>query len=226
MPPSASSYSYLFRDPFGISTRQRSATSRRISARAARSGPHDQGVPRVHPARQRRRPGRGRRHRGGLRRASSTAFVADFVTPLIAAIGGKPDFARLTLHDQRLARSATATSSTRSDHVPDRRRGDLLLRRQAAQRARGAAQAARPRRAARRPPRTSACSARSATCWLRATRRRARRSRPRHRRRCRSPRPCWRCCAGCGPWPRRRARARPARARASRRRGRTRSRRR
>jgi large conductance mechanosensitive channel len=25
-----------------------------------------------------------------------TAFVADFVTPLIAALGGKPDFARLT----------------------------------------------------------------------------------------------------------------------------------
>ena len=30
------------------------------------------------------------------------AFVADIVTPLIAAIGGKPDFAAPDVHDQRL----------------------------------------------------------------------------------------------------------------------------
>ena len=30
------------------------------------------------------------------------AFVADIVTPLIAAIGGKPDFAGLTVHDQQV----------------------------------------------------------------------------------------------------------------------------
>ena len=87
-----------------------------------------------------------------------TAFVADFVTPLIAAIGGKPDFARL---------SFTINDSTfRYGHflnavivVPDHRRGDLLLRRQAAQRAARRGARPRTRRSRRRPPRTSACSA-------------------------------------------------------------------
>ena len=42
-----------------------------------------------------------------------TAFVASFITPLIAAIGGKPDFSGARVHDQRLAASPTARSSTR-----------------------------------------------------------------------------------------------------------------
>ena len=40
------------------------------------------------------------------------AFVADIVTPLIAAIGGKPDFGGLTVHDQRLDVPLRRTSST------------------------------------------------------------------------------------------------------------------
>ena len=42
-----------------------------------------------------------------------TAFVSSFVTPLIAAIGGESDFSGLAFDDQRLAVSATASSSTR-----------------------------------------------------------------------------------------------------------------
>ena len=41
------------------------------------------------------------------------AFVADIVTPLIAAIGGKPDFGGLTFTINGSTSSATATSSTR-----------------------------------------------------------------------------------------------------------------
>ena len=42
-----------------------------------------------------------------------TAFVASFVTPLIAAIGGKPDFSGARVHHQRLAVHLRRRSSTR-----------------------------------------------------------------------------------------------------------------
>ena len=42
-----------------------------------------------------------------------TALVADIVTPLIAAVGGKPDFAALSASRSTAACSATGTSSTR-----------------------------------------------------------------------------------------------------------------
>ena len=43
-----------------------------------------------------------------------TAFVADILTPLIAAIFGQPSFTGPDVHHQRGARSCTARSSTRS----------------------------------------------------------------------------------------------------------------
>ena len=42
-----------------------------------------------------------------------TAFVADLITPIIAAIFGSHDFSTLLVHDQRQPLPATATSSTR-----------------------------------------------------------------------------------------------------------------
>ena len=45
--------------------------------------------------------------------AMVTAFVADLITPLIAAIFGKPDFANLTLHAATTPPSSTGRSSTR-----------------------------------------------------------------------------------------------------------------
>ena len=45
--------------------------------------------------------------------AMVTAFVADLITPLIAAIFGKPDFSSLSFTLQPLARSSTGRSSTR-----------------------------------------------------------------------------------------------------------------
>ena len=71
-----------------------------------------------------------------------TALVADIVTPLIAAIGGKPDFAGLTFTiNGSMFRYGRLPQ--RGLLVPDHRGGDLLLRRQAAERADGAAQGRR-----------------------------------------------------------------------------------
>ena len=78
------------------------------------------------------------------------AFVADLVTPLIAAIGGQPDFAALkfTINGSMFLYGAVPQ---RRALVPDHRRGDLLLRRQAAEHCwrRGA----RPRSRRRSPKR-------------------------------------------------------------------------
>ncbi len=68
------------------------------------------------------------------------AFVADLVTPLIAAIGGKPDFADLHVHDQRVDVPATAHFLNAVISFLIIARGDLLLRRQAAEHAGGATQ--------------------------------------------------------------------------------------
>ncbi len=38
---------------------------------------------------------------GAAFKAVVDAFVADIITPIIAAIGGQPDFSALKLHDQR-----------------------------------------------------------------------------------------------------------------------------
>src|SRR5688572_30612200 len=95
MPPSRSSYWYLLREPLGISTRQRSATSRRISA-----GRHEAG--------RMIKEFREFILRGNVVDLAvavviGTAFTAlvqsmvkDLFTPLIAAIVGKPDFSALT----------------------------------------------------------------------------------------------------------------------------------
>ena len=68
-----------------------------------------------------------------------TALVADLVTPLIAAIGGKPDFSSSQLHDQQEPLPLRRLHQ-RADHVRRDRRGHLLPRREARQRADGAAQ--------------------------------------------------------------------------------------
>ena len=80
MPPSRSSYSYLLREPFGISIRQRNAdTSARLPAMLKefrefilRGNVVDLAVAVVI---------------GAAFGAVVQSFVADFVTPLIAAIG-------------------------------------------------------------------------------------------------------------------------------------------
>jgi hypothetical protein len=66
-----------------------------------------------------------------------TAFTAAFITPLIALIGGKPDFGdlRFTISGDRVPLRAVPQ---RPDLVPDHRRGRLLLRRAAHERADGA----------------------------------------------------------------------------------------
>ena len=75
-----------------------------------------------------------------------TSFVTNLVTPLIAAIGGQPDFSDLHLHDQQLAVPLRRVPQ-RAAVVPDHRRGDLLPRRQAGERAAGAQQGRRRARA-------------------------------------------------------------------------------
>src|SRR4051812_26943395 len=66
-----------------------------VDGRFLLGGRDAQGLQRVHPARQCRRPGRRRGHRGRVRRDREQA-VADLITPLIAAVGGKPDFSQLS----------------------------------------------------------------------------------------------------------------------------------
>ena len=45
-----------------------------------------------------------------------TALVADLITPLIAAIGGKPDFSKPDVHREPQQSSFTVCSSTRLCH--------------------------------------------------------------------------------------------------------------
>ena len=68
-----------------------------------------------------------------------TALVADLVTPLIAAIGGNPDFSTPQLHDQQEPLPLRRLHQ-RADHVRRDRGRHLLPRREAGQRADGAAQ--------------------------------------------------------------------------------------
>ncbi len=68
-----------------------------------------------------------------------TAFVADIITPIVAAIVGKPDFAGAAVHDQRVGVPVRRLLQRR-DLVRADRRCDLLLRRQARERPDGAAQ--------------------------------------------------------------------------------------
>ena len=55
------------------------------------------------------------------------ALVADFVTPIIAAIGGQPDFA--ALRSRSTAEVRVRPLHQRVDFVPYHRGRDLLLRR-------------------------------------------------------------------------------------------------
>ena len=56
-----------------------------------------------------------------------TAFTAAFITPLIALIGGKPDFSDLAFTISGTAFPYGAVPQ-RADLVPDHRRGRVLLR--------------------------------------------------------------------------------------------------
>ena len=138
-----SSHSYLLRDPFGTSTRQW-----RESAPAIEPREHIHEWKGTDVLREFRDfVMRGNVVElavaviiGAAFGAVITAFTAAFITPLIALIGGKPDFGDLRYHDQRDDVPLRAVPQ-RADLVPDHRRGRVLLRRAAHEQAHGADQA-------------------------------------------------------------------------------------
>ena len=79
------------------------------------------------------------------------ALVKDLITPLIAAIGGKPDFSEPVVHDQQVDVQLRRLHQ-RADHVPDHRRRRLLPRHQAGRRPAGAVRAQEGGGAAARVP--------------------------------------------------------------------------
>ena len=87
------------------------------------------------------------------------ALVADLLTPIIALIFGKPDFSDAVVHDQQQPLPLRRLHQ-RPDHVRQRRRGDLLLRRQAAERD-AARRAPAARSGIRHPSRAPSASRRS-----------------------------------------------------------------
>ena len=93
-----------------------------------------------------------------------------FVTPLIAAIGGKPDFERTEVHDQRLG--------VHLRHFLNAVISFLIIAAvifffvvKPLNAFLAAASRRTCRRSPRRRPRTCACSRRSATCWRSVARR-------------------------------------------------------
>ena len=66
-----------------------------------------------------------------------SAFVADLITPLIAAVGGEQDFSEADVRDQR-QHVPLRRLHQRAAHVRDHRGGGVLLRGQAGERADGA----------------------------------------------------------------------------------------
>ena len=85
----------------GPTSRKDSSSAGRRPPASARStlegdGERGQGIQRLPPARESGRPCGGGRHRCGVHGARGPSFVANFVTPLIAAIGGQSNFGDLS----------------------------------------------------------------------------------------------------------------------------------